>query len=197
MGGKKMRNLRKGRFTLPAEAGMNEQVMELIDKWGADAIRNSDGTKLPKELMNLAIKVYTTYLTVRNDQEWVYSHRDQLQMQYLMSKHNIATSDIMEINIMDGYFKRQFEVDINHDIKRYWEVYDRTTGEVVDVNSWSYNEETQKVIIQDAKKWHRYTVSFLAYQVWDTTQMYNHLTNNWTTPPEMPYDIFLSFYNCN
>ena len=37
-------------------------------------------------------------------------------------------------------------------------------------------------------QWHRYTVSFLAYQVWDTTQMYNHLTNNWTTPPEMPYD---------
>ncbi len=184
-----MENLRKGRFTLPGEAGIDEEVKRLIDKWGADAIRNSDGTKLPKELMDLAIKVYATYLTVRNDQKWAYSHKDQLQMQYLMSKHNIATSDTLEIDIMDGYFKRQFEIDENHDVKRYWEVYDRTTGEVVDINEWSFDSKTKKVIIENVKKWHRYTVSFLVYQVWDTTQMYNHLTNNWTTPPEMPYDI--------
>ncbi|MBZ9686531.1 1,3-beta-galactosyl-N-acetylhexosamine phosphorylase [Clostridium estertheticum] len=179
---------KKGRFTLPAESGIDKEVKKLIDKWGADAIRNSDGTKLPKELMDLAVKVYTTYLTVRNDQEWAYSHKNQLQMQYLMSKHNIATSEVLDIDIMEGFFHRQFEVDKNHDIKRYWEVYDRNTGEAVDTASWDFNEGNQKVTIKNAKPWHRYTVSFLAYQVWDTTQMYNHLTNNWTTPEEMPYD---------
>ncbi|CAH2715616.1 1,3-beta-galactosyl-N-acetylhexosamine phosphorylase [Neobacillus rhizosphaerae] len=181
-------DLRKGRFTLPAETGIDNEVKRIIEKWGADAIRNSDGTILSKELMDMAVKVYTTYLTVRNDQQWAYSHRDQLQMQYLMSKHNTAANEVLEIDLLDGYFNRQFEIDKDHDIKRYWEVIDRTSGELLDVNHWEFDCNTQKVVINNAKKWHRYTVSFLAYQVWDTTQMYNHLTNNWTTAPEMPYD---------
>lgn len=183
-----MGNLKSGRFTLPGEAGMDEEVKRLIEKWGADAIRNSDGTQLPKELMDLAVKVYTTYLTVRNDQKWAREHKDQLQMQYLMSKHQIASSDILEIQIMDGFFSRQFEVDKKHDHKRWWEVIDRTTGEIVDTTEWDFDINTEKVIIKNAKKWHRYTVSFLAYQVWDTTEMYNHLTNHWTSDPQMPYD---------
>ena len=39
-------SLKKGRFTLPAEAGMDSTVKMLIDKWGADAVRDSDGTAL-------------------------------------------------------------------------------------------------------------------------------------------------------
>ncbi len=183
-----METLNKGRFTMPAEAGIDNEVKKLIAKWGADAIRNSDGTVLPKELMDMAVKVYTTYLTVRNDQKWAYSHKNQLQMQYLMSKHNIAVKDTLDIRPLEGYFHRQFEIDKNHDFKRYWEVIDRSTGEVLDENSWYFDSDRETVVIRNAKKWHRYTVSFLAYQVWDTTQMYNHLTNNWTTPPEMPYD---------
>ena len=27
--------------------------------------------------------------------------------------------------------------------------------------------------------WHEYTVSFLAYIIWDPVEMYNHLTNDW------------------
>lgn len=180
--------LNKGRFTMPAETGIDNEVKKLIAKWGADAIRNSDGTVLPKELMDMAVKVYTTYLTVRNDQEWAYSHKNQLQMQYLMSKHNIATTKLLEINPLEGYFNRQFEIDKNHDFKRYWEVIDRSTGDVLEGSSWYFDCDRETVVITNAKKWHRYTVSFLAYQVWDTTEMYNHLTNNWTTPPQMPYD---------
>lgn len=178
------------RVTLPAEAGIEKEVQDIIEKWGADAIRNSDGTELSKELMNMAVKVYATYLTVRNDQEWARNHRDQLQMQYLMSKHNIAVSDVLEIDILDGYFHRQFEIDKRHDCKKYWEVIDRTTGKVVSSEDWKFDKKNGKVIIKNVQKWHRYTVSFLAYQIWDTTQMYNHLTNNWTTPPHMSYDPF-------
>jgi 1,3-beta-galactosyl-N-acetylhexosamine phosphorylase len=185
----KVENFNKGRFTLPAQSGIDDEVQRLIEKWGADAIRNSDGTQISKELLDLAVKVYTTYLTVRNDQEWARNHKDQLQMQFLMSKHNTAYSEILDIDIMDGYFKRQFEVDKKHDWKKWWEVIDRTTGEIVDVNNWKFNPETEKVTIKNAEKWHRYTVNFLVYQVWDTTQMYNHLVNNWTTAPQMPYDV--------
>ncbi|WP_202964982.1 1,3-beta-galactosyl-N-acetylhexosamine phosphorylase N-terminal domain-containing protein [Neobacillus niacini] len=44
-------DLRKGRFTLPAETGIDNDVKRIIEKWGADAIRNSDGTILSKELI--------------------------------------------------------------------------------------------------------------------------------------------------
>ncbi|MFL0267480.1 1,3-beta-galactosyl-N-acetylhexosamine phosphorylase [Candidatus Clostridium radicumherbarum] len=179
-----------GRVTLPVEVGIDKEVHEMINKWGADAIRNSDGTELSKELMEMAVKVYTTYLTARNDQKWARNHMDQLQMQYLMSKHNIAVSEVLEIDLLDGFFRRQFDIDKKHDCNRYWEVIDRTTGKVVDNDVWKFNKEKGTVVIKDAHKWHRYTVSFLAYQIWDTTHMYNHLTNNWTTPPHMGYDVF-------
>lgn len=184
-----METAKKGRVTLPVEVGIDKAVSEMINKWGADAIRNSDGTELSKELTEMAVKVYRTYLTIRNDQEWVNNHRDQLQMQYLMSKHNTAVSDILEIDLLDGYFQKQFQIDQKHDFKRYWEVIDRTTGEVVSNEHWEFNKNSGKVIVKNAVKWHRYTVSFLVYQTWDTTHMYNHLTNKWTTPQHVAYDV--------
>ncbi|MBU3143360.1 1,3-beta-galactosyl-N-acetylhexosamine phosphorylase [Clostridium sp. CF012] len=180
----------RGRVTLPVECGIDEDVKEIIKKWGADAIRNSDGTELSKELMDMAVKVYATYLTIRNDQKWARDNMDHLQMQYLMSKHNTAVSSILEIDLLEGYFSRQFDIDKNHDCKKYWEVIDRTTGTVVDNEAWEFNKNTGTVIVKDARKWHSYTVSFLAYQTWDTTHMYNHLTNNWTTPEHVAYDPY-------
>ena len=38
-----------GRFTIPTQAGFLEETKELIRRWGADAIRNSDGTNLTEE----------------------------------------------------------------------------------------------------------------------------------------------------
>ena len=72
-------------------------------------------------------------------------------------------------------------------VQKYWEVIDRTTGEVVDVNDWEVNEDQNRVLITKAIPWHEYTVSFLVYAIWDPTQMYNHITNNW----EISHMIFL------
>ena len=33
----------KGRLTLPSESNFLEQTKDLLDRWGADAIRDSDG----------------------------------------------------------------------------------------------------------------------------------------------------------
>ena len=35
-----------GSFTLPGESGQEKLTLELAEKWGADVIRDSDGTKL-------------------------------------------------------------------------------------------------------------------------------------------------------
>ena len=37
---------RKGRVTIPTDLDVVPQTLEMLDKWGADAIRDCDGTEL-------------------------------------------------------------------------------------------------------------------------------------------------------
>src|SRR5699024_494979 len=107
---------------------------------------------------------------------------------YLMSEPVTANSNQISIPIMKGYFNQQVKPDIMYDVKEWWEVIDRTSGEVVQVDNWDYDNELQEVTLHNAQKWHRYTVNFLAVQLWDPVHMYNHTTNNWDTEHHMPYD---------
>ncbi|MGL5347216.1 MAG: 1,3-beta-galactosyl-N-acetylhexosamine phosphorylase [Peptostreptococcaceae bacterium] len=179
----------KGRVTIPTDVGIDNQMKEIAQRWGADAIRDCDGTKLSSDLQRLNLKMYSTYLPTRNDQQWANDHMDQLQQLYVTSESNIAISDTLSIDVMKGIYKEQFKPNTNDDIKTLWEVMDRTIGEVVDSSKWDYDFETESVVIKDTIPFHEYTVSFLVYQIWDPTQMYNHLTNDWGDKPhEMPYD---------
>ena len=71
------------------------------------------------------------------------------------------------------------QVNTRDDIERWWEVIDRTTGEVVPYGTWQYDAESGNVVISPAKAFHEYTVSFLAYIMWDPVHMYNAVTNGW------------------
>lgn len=55
---------------------------------------------------------------------------------------------------------------------------DRTVGEVVPISSWNYDDKTGEVSVE-AVPFHDYTVSFLAYIIWDPVHMYNAVTNDW------------------
>lgn len=179
----------KGRVTIPTDDNFIKETIDIVEKWGADAIRDCDGFKLPREIKGLAEKIYSTYFVARGDNEWANNNREELQQTYLMTKHHLATEDTLIIKIMDGYFEEQVQPDSYHDVKEFWEVIDRTTGEVVSLDKWEYNDETKEVIIKNTTAWHEYTVSFLAYCIWDPTQMYNHITNNWGDKlHEMPFD---------
>ena len=170
--------MNKGRVTIPTDDNFIKETCEILEKWGADAIRDCDGFKLTPEIEGLAEKIYSTYFVSRGDNKWAEEHMDELQQTYLMSKYNLATSNVLEISIMDGYFEEQIQPDIKNDIKEFWEVIDRTANEVVSTDNWDYNKDEQKVIIKDAKMWHEYNVLFFAYCKWDTTKMYNHITND-------------------
>lgn len=179
----------KGRVTIPTDKNMNDYIKDMIEKWGADAIRDCDGTKLGEEITGLGVKNYSTYLTTRNDQNFIRENMDEVQQLYLMSEPVVATSNNIEIDLLKGYFKEQFDVDKVHDEKLWWEVIDRTTGEVLDNDKWTFDRENEKVLIEDVVMWHKYTVNFLVYMIWDPTQMYNHITNDWGDKPhEVPYD---------
>ncbi len=179
----------KGRVTLPSEQNFLEETKELMERWGADALRDSDGTKLDDEIKQLDAKIYTTYFVARSHNEFAEQHPEEVQQLYLMSQYNTAKDTELEIAFMNGYFTEQIEPDYIHDPKVWWEVIDRTTGEVVDTDNWEVKKAANLLLIRNAVPWHEYTVSFLAYMKWDPTQMYNHITNDWGDKPhEIPFD---------
>lgn len=180
----------RGRLTLPSESNFLEETKELMDRWGADAIRDSDGTKLDEATKSLDAKIYTTYFVARGHNDFAKNHMEECQQIYLMSKYTLATSETLEIPFMDGYFEDQIKPDYLHDYKKYWEVIDRTSGEVVPVSDWEVDEERDVVKVINTQPYHEYTVSFLVYAIWDPTQMYNHITNQWGDKPhDIPFDV--------
>jgi 1,3-beta-galactosyl-N-acetylhexosamine phosphorylase len=178
----------KGRFTLPVDVGLGDDLKTLAEKWGVDAVRNSDGTELPPDIAELGMTVYSTISLTRADQVWARAHGDQLTQKFLVSDPRVATSDTLEIDLMSGYFDEQFAIDTVHDPAKWFEVNDRTAGTVIDPASWEFDPGTGLLTIHGAEQYHVYTVTFLVYQIWDTTSMYNHVTNKWTGEHVRPLD---------
>ena len=172
-------NLSFGRVTIPTDMDVVQETKEILKKWGADAIRDCDGTDFPEELRNVNAKVYSTYYTTRKDNEWARANLDEVQQMYIMTDFHNASSETLEIHLMDHLYPDMLKVNTHDDIKRWWEVIDRTTGEVVPYGTWTYNEETGNVVINPTELFHDYTVSFLAYIIWDPVHMYNAVTNGW------------------
>ena len=175
-----MNDARKvGRVTIPTDLDVVPETLEIMKRWGADAIRDCDGTDFPAELQNQDAKIYSTYYTTRKDNAWAKANPDEVQQCYIMTGFHTATEGALEIPLMKGISPELMEVNTRDDIKRWWEVVERTTGEVVDVNAWDYNAETGCVVIAQPEAFHEYTVAFLAYLIWDPVHMYNAVTNNW------------------
>ncbi|MDY3032208.1 MAG: 1,3-beta-galactosyl-N-acetylhexosamine phosphorylase [Clostridia bacterium] len=174
----------KGRFTLPGETGMEKEIKELAELWGVDAIRDSDGTKLSQDLIDMGLTVYSVLCLVRDDNAWVKENPDCLQQIYLLTEEHTAAGDTLSIDIMSTFFDQQFRPNADVDIKKYWQVMDRTSG--TEHTDWSWDGKC--VNIKNAVPFHSYTVTFLAYQIWEPVSMYNHITNNWTTEHELTVD---------
>lgn len=170
---------RTGQVTIPTDIDVVQETKELLKRWGADAIRDCDGTDYPDELKSIGAKVYSTYYTTRKDNAWAKANPDEIQQMYIMTSFYNAVTEELSIHLMDHLYPDMLEINSRDDITRWWEVIDRTTGEVVPVSDWSYDEESGNVTIKPAKPFHDYTVSFLAYIMWDPVHMYNAVTNDW------------------
>ena len=168
-----------GRVTIPTDIDVVPETLELLKKWGADAIRDCDGTDYPEELKSVDAKVYSTYYTTRKDNEWAKANPDEIQQMYIMTAPKTAIDGSLSIELMKNLYPDMLSVNTRDDITRWWEVIDRTTGEVVPVDQWKYDEATGCVIIDKAVPFHDYTVSFLAYIMWDPVHMYNAVVNDW------------------
>lgn len=170
---------RTGRVTIPTDLDVVPETLEIMKRWGADAIRDCDGTDFPAELQNQNAKIYSTYYTTRKDNVWAKANPDEVQQCYIMTGFHTASVGSLEIPLMKGISPELMEVNTRDDIKRWWEVMDRTIGEPICPDAWDYNAETGCVVIPNPAPFHEYTVAFLAYLIWDPVHMYNAVTNDW------------------
>ena len=173
-----MDEMRKtGRVTIPTDLDVVPETLEILKKWGADAIRDCDGTDFPQQLKDADAKIYSTYYTTRKDNAWAKANPDEVQQCYIMTGFYTAPGDTVTIPLMKGISPELMQVNTNDDITRWWEVMDRSTGQPVPPEQWSYADGSVTV---QAVPFHEYTVSFLAYLIWDPVHMYNATTNGWT-----------------
>ena len=170
---------KQGSFTLPGEAGYEALTLELAKRWGADTIRDCDGTRLSEEIISMGYDIYSTLCLVRSDNEWAKANMDKLQQNFLMSFPVVAEDTTVIVDLLHGYFREQFVVDTRDESIAWWQVFDRTVGEEVPAAQWRFDPETGTVSIKNAVKWHTYTVNFLVFRIWEEISMYNHITNNW------------------
>ena len=171
--------LKTGRVTIPTDLDVVPETIEILKKWGADAIRDCDGTDFPVELQGQNAKIYSTYYTTRKDNAWAKANPDEVQQSYLMTPFYTAEEGPLSIALMKGISREMMEVNTRDDIKRWWEVMDRTIGEPLRPERWHYDADTGCVVIPEPAPYHNYTVAFLAYIIWDPVHMYNAVTNNW------------------
>ena len=79
----------RGRVTIPTDVDVVPETLELVKRWGADAIRDCDGTDYPAELRDVDAKVYSTYYTTRKDNAWAKANPDEIQQMYIMDNLSI------------------------------------------------------------------------------------------------------------
>ncbi|MDO4867484.1 MAG: 1,3-beta-galactosyl-N-acetylhexosamine phosphorylase [Clostridia bacterium] len=169
----------QGDFTLPGEAGYEALTLALARKWGADVIRDSDGTKLSDEIVSAGYRIYSTICIIRQHNAFAEAHPDAQQQTFLISEPVIAESEHVDISLIKGYYTEQFELNTDEDSLAYWQVWDRTENVEIPREQWHY--EDGRVVVDGCKPWHSYTASFLCWRVWEEINMYNHTTNGWTS----------------
>ncbi len=172
---------KSGSFTMPAETGYEHLTLELADRWGADAIRDCDGVRLPRALLDAGLDVYATICIIRDHNAFIAAHPHYRQQTILESRRTLSMGTQVTIALLDGYSTAQFAV--NDDAISRWQVHDRTTGALLDPRVWSYDTGSQTVTIEESVPYHEYSVNFFAFRIWEEINMYNHLTNDWKSEP--------------
>ena len=106
----------RGRVTIPTDVDVVPETLTLMERWGADAIRDCDGTDYPEELRAVDAKVYSTYYTTRKDNTWAKAHPEEIQQMYIMTPFYTADSESLSIEIMKGLYPDMLSPNTRDDI---------------------------------------------------------------------------------
>ena len=166
----------KRKFTLPGEAGYETLTLDLAKRWGADVIRDSDGTALSDEILSAGYEIYSTICPIREHNPWIRANMHARQQNFLCTPMVTATGEELKISLIDSFFAEQFSINDSLNALPYWQVYDRSGESPLSKTDWAYENG---VVTIKATPFRQYTVSFLAWRNWEEISMYNYTTNNW------------------
>ena len=183
-----MKHHTTGGFTLPGEAGCEALTLDLARRWGADVIRDSDGTELSDEILQAGYDIYSTICIIREHNDWARQHPDCLQQTFLSTQPALAEEESLSVPLMAVFFDQQFKVNDRPAALALWQVWDRTEETLLPADAWQWQPDTGCVVIRHPVPYHQYTVSFLAWRIWEEISMYNHVTNGWTKEHLVPID---------
>ena len=124
-----MLHRKPGGVTIPGEAGYEALTLRVAEKWGADVIRDSDGTALSERLLDSDYKIYSTVCVIRGHNAWLKEHPHCLQQTFLLTAPLPAFGQTLSVPIMREYDAQQFRANDSARGFSYWQVFDRTTGE--------------------------------------------------------------------
>lgn len=172
---------KQGSFTMPTEIGYEALTLALAETWGADAVRDCDGARLPSQILDTGMDVYATICIIREHNEFLATHPHFQQQTFLESKLVCCDGEALTISLLAGYSTDQFEV--NASSTAWWQVHNRTTGTLLPSTDWSFDPSSNTVTVNNCTPWHQYSVNFLAYRIWEEINMYNHITNDWNQEP--------------
>lgn len=88
--------------------------------------------------------MYSTYFVARGAQRVCKDRADERTHFFVCSEYVPATGDTLSLEIMRGYFGQQIQPEYDCDLRKYWEVIDRTTGEVVPADDWSADRASER-----------------------------------------------------
>ena len=157
----------KGRVTIPTDVDVVPEILELVKRWGADAIRDCDGTDYPEKVKNVDAKVYSTYYTTRKDNAWAKANPEEIQQMYIMTPFYTAVESKLSIHLMNHLYPDMLKVNSHDDITRWWKSLTAPQENLWKLPNGITARKQEDVTIHNAKEFHDYTVSFLAYIMWD------------------------------
>lgn len=177
----------RGGFTLPVEPGCERMAERLASRWGADAIRTSDGTEFNEALRAMPQARVETVCLVRMDDAFARARPELCQCRALRSRPVPARDATpLVIDPMAGWSREQVAADSRPESLRHWQVIDRSLDVALPTGEWEFDGKC--VVIRAPLAGHDYAVNFIVRQRWDATTYYNRMINNWRIDRRPPLD---------
>ena len=173
---------RKGRVTIPTDVDVVPETLEILERWGADAIRDCDGTDYPEAAQERGRQGVLHLLHHPKGQRLgqgkpgrgaAVLHHDRLSIPPARRAAVHPPDEGHQPGADAGEYPGRHQALVGG----RWTA---PPASVVPPQDWRYDEESGSVVLDmPVARFHEYTVSFLAYLIWDPVHMYNAVTNGW------------------
>ena len=182
-----MDDRKSGSFTMPGEAGYEALTLELARRWGADAIRDCEGTNaFGRYSQGGVCTSIATVCVIRNHNRWIEAHPDCRQQCLSCPRRTarVRREETLAYAADGGLLCReQFRVndEARNRLPALAGVRPHGGRGAVAAEDWEYDPATKSETRADPRQGVGTAIrsAFFAWRVWEEISMYNHTTNRW------------------